>query len=488
MLQSILKDQQLRDIRLWQRTDLVPREMLVGGHEVLAKSFSRHERRSRRIAFLLGNEPIFAVALLATMHRGDSAILLNPTLSATEIADVLKRTTPRLIITSTQYLSKMQQLDDAGRQIDEIRFDRFGEVLVFEGNPNDAFMHVRDDEFVCQITSGVSGRSRIVSRTYANVDAELENISTLIELSDRESLLCPVPLFHSYGLCVGLLPALATGAACVLAPSLLPGDVLALTRLHNPTMLLGVPFLYELVAKSASADDRSFACYRYLFSAGAPLTEGLARNLRQKMGTTLNPLYGTTETGVLAVGLDQRPYRPGFVGSPLPNTKIGIFRENRTEVPLGDTGDIGVLSRATGCYLDLEQGADVLGSDNAKFFPGDTGFFDSDRNLYVTGRKFSFINVASLKVDPVEVEAALFNSGLATDCAVVGVPRREYGEFIRAYVVPKSDVSIEELRAACRQRLAPFKVPREFVLVDDLPRSATGKVLRKYLTDNSKSR
>lgn len=487
MLQSMLTEQQLRDIRLWQRIDLVPREMLVDGRETLAKSFSRHERHSRRIAFLLGNEPIFAVALLATMHRGDSAILLNPTLSAAEIADVLKRTTPRLIITSAQYLSKMRRLDDVGRQIDEIRFDPFGEVLVFDCNPKDAFIHVRDDEFVCQITSGVSGRSRIVSRTYANVDAELENISALIGLSDRDSVLCPVPLFHSYGLCVGLLPALATGAACILAPILLPGDVLALTRFHNPTILLGVPFLYELIAKSAGADDCSFACYRYMFSAGAPLTESLARNVRLKLGATLNPLYGTTETGVLAVGLDQRPYRPGFVGSPLPGTKIGIFEEDRTEAPLGDTGDIGVVSRATGCYLDPEL-ADAHGSDETRFFPGDTGFFDSDYNLYVTGRKFSFINVASLKVDPAEVEAALFNSGLATDCAVVGVPRAEYGEFVRAYVVPKSGVSIRDLRAACRENLAPFKVPREFVLVDDLPRSATGKVLRKYLTETSKLR
>jgi long-chain acyl-CoA synthetase len=487
MLQSILKNQQLRGIRLWRRTDLVPLEMLVGGYEALAKSLSRHERHSRRVAFLLGNEPIFAVALLATMHRGDSAILLNPTLTAAEIVDVLKRTTPRLIITSAQYLSKMRQLDDVDRQIDEIRFDPLGEVLVFDSNPKDAFVHVRDDEFVCQITSGVSGKPRIVSRTYANVDAELQNFSTLVELSERDSVLCPVPLFHSYGLCVGLLPALATGAACVLAPSLLPGDVLALTHFHNPTMLLGVPFLYELVAKSSGADDCSFACYRYMFSAGAPLTESLAQNLCIKLGASLNPLYGTTETGVLAVGLDQRPYRPGFVGSPLPGTEIGIFGKDRTKVPPGDTGDIGVVSRATGRYLGLEQG-DALGSDEAGFFPGDIGFFDSDHNLYVTGRKFSFINVASLKVDPEEVEAALLSSGLATDCAVVGVPRREYGEFIRAYVVPKSGVSTKELRAACRQRLAPFKVPREFVVVDELPRSATGKVLRKYLTDSAKSR
>ena len=101
----------------------------------------------------------------------------------------------------------------------------------------------------------------------------------------------------------------------------------------------------------------------------------------------------------------------------------------------------------------------------------------------MTGRKFGLINVASLKVNPVEVEAALFGSGLVKDCAVVGVQGREYGEFVRAYVVANSKVSIDELRAVCRQSLAPFKVPREFVIVDDLPRSATGKLLRKYLTD-----
>jgi long-chain acyl-CoA synthetase len=322
-----------------------------------------------------------------------------------------------------------------------------------------------------------------VSRTYANIDAEIENYIRFVGVSDRDTILCPVPLFHAYGLCVGLLPAFATGAACVLAPGLLAGDVVALTRSHSPTILLGVPFLYELLAKSAGNHESSFACYRYLFSAGAPLTENLTSNVLLKLRTALNPLYGTTETGVVAVGLERRPYVSGFVGSPLAKTNIRIFGEDQTEVSPGKQGDIGIVSRATGCYLDQEQVDPSF--DDDWFFPGDTGFFDSDRNLYVTGRKFSFINVASLKVDPAEVESALFCSGLTTDCAVVGVPRAEYGEFIRAYVVPKAGVSIKELRAACREKLAPFKVPREFVLVKDLPRSATGKVLRKYLTETS---
>ncbi len=486
MLKSILTEQRLRDIRLWQRTDLVPQEMLAAGHETIAKTFSWRERTRRRIAFLLGNEPVFAIALLATMRRGDSAILLNPTLAANEIGDVLKRTTPRLIATSTQHLAKLRQLPNVGKPVDAIRFHPFGDILTFDVVADDELIPVRDDEFICQITSGVSGKSRIVSRTYGNVDAELENFITSVGVSEQETLLCPVPLFHAYGLCVGLLPALATGAACVLAPNLLAGDVLGLTRFHRPTILLGVPFLYELVAKSAGADKCSFASYRYLFSAGAPLTKDLSNDVFLKLRTSLNPLYGTTETGVLAVGLDQRPYVAGYVGPPLAGTTIRISGEDQKEVPHGNQGDIAIMSRASGSYLDQHKVSSRL--DHDWFFPGDTGFVDDDGNVYVTGRKFSFINVASLKVDPVEVESALFSSGLATDCAVVGVSRPEYGEFIRAYVVPKSRVSIADLRKACQQRLAPFKVPREFVLVDDLPRSATGKVLRKYLTDTSKLR
>lgn len=483
MLKNIVAERQLQDVRLWQRTDLVPREMLVSVSETLAKSFGRNENRSRRIASLLGNETGFVIALLAAMRREDSAVLLNPTLTATEISDVLKRTTPRLIVTSPQHLPTLRQLREVARQIDEVRLDPFGSILTFEVVPDHGFLPVRDDEFICQITSGVSGRSRIVSRTYANVDAEIENYIKFTGVSDQETFLCPVPLFHAYGLCVGLLPAMATGSACILAPNLLPGDVVGLTRFHNPTILLGVPFLYELVAKSTSAAGVNFAGYRYLFSAGAPLTETLAESVLVKLQTTLNPLYGTTETGVLAVGLDRRPFVSGFVGSPVTGTNIRIFDEDGAEAALGDAGEIGISTPATGSYVDDEQ-VDV-GFDKGWFFPGDLGSSGKDGNLYVTGRKFAFINVASLKVDPMEVESALLRSGLATDCAVVGVRRREYGEFVRAYVVVKSEVSIDALRAACRNLLAPFKVPREFVIVDTLPRGATGKVLRKYLTNRS---
>jgi long-chain acyl-CoA synthetase len=483
MLKTVLEEPRLRGVRLWQRTDLVPTDILLRGHEALAKSFGRYERRSRRMAFLLGNDPAFVLALLAALRGGASAILLNPTLAIAEIADVLKRTTPRLIVTSRQHLSKLRQLNNIGPQVDEIGFDPFGAVLVFEYTSTNGFFPVPDDEVVCQITSGVGGKAQIVSRTYNNIDAELESLTAFAGLSGNDRILCPVPLFHSYGLMVGLLPMLATGGTCILAPDLLPGDVVSLTRFHRPTILLGVPFLYDLLAKSIPASDTSFGDYRYLFSAGAPLPEHLATQFFRQWGTLLNPLYGTTETGVIAVALERRPYLSGFVGSTLPGTKLRIFGDDKSQIPAGQVGNIGITSRATGRYLD--QNAPVPPSDQHWFFPGDIGRLDENGNLYVTGRKFSLINIASLKVDPLEVENALFGSGLVMDCAVVGVPRTDYGEFIRAYVVPKPGVSAQDLRAACKEKLAAFKIPREFLLVNELPRSATGKVLRKYLTDGS---
>jgi acyl-CoA synthetase (AMP-forming)/AMP-acid ligase II len=108
---------------------------------------------------------------------------------------------------------------------------------------------VRDDEFVCQLTSGVSGKPRIVSRTYANIDEELENYIGFVGVTDRDTVFCPVPLFHAYGLFVGLLPSFATGAACMLTPELSAGDIVTLTSFHGPTILLGVPFIYEVAGK-----------------------------------------------------------------------------------------------------------------------------------------------------------------------------------------------------------------------------------------------
>jgi long-chain acyl-CoA synthetase len=413
------------------------------------------------------------------MRRGDSAVLLNPTLVPTEIADVLRRTAPRLIVTSTEHLPKLQQLSCIGKQIEQIQFDPFGDIIVFDVCLDEELVPVGDDEFVCQLTSGVTGKSRIVSRTYANIDEELETYIGFVGLTDRDTVFFPVPLFHAYGLFVGLLPSFATGAACILTPGLSARDIVALTRFHSPTILLGVPFLYELASQSVSDEECDFSCYRYLFSAGAPISESLANQVSAKLRSSLNPLYGTTETGVVAVALDRPPFVQGFVGSPVPGTNIGIFSVDRTRLSPDQRGDIAILSRATGCYLAEGQ---VTSSDNGWFSPGDTGFVNKKGELYVTGRKTSFINVASLKVDPTEVEATIIASGLAADCAVVGIPREEYGEFIRAYVIPKSSVSISELRALCRRHLAPFKVPREFVLVDELPRSSTGKALRKRLT------
>jgi Transglutaminase-like superfamily len=186
MLKSILREQQLRDIRLWQRTKLVPQAMVVAGHEMLAKSFAWKERGSRRTAFLLGNEAMLSVALLAVMRRGDSAVL-NPTLAPAEITDVLKRTTPRLIITSTEHLPKLQQLADVGKQIEEICLHPFGNIVAFDVCLDEELVTVRDDEFVCQLTSGVNGKPRIVSRTYRRAPAT-ESCDQKLLLAVRRAL------------------------------------------------------------------------------------------------------------------------------------------------------------------------------------------------------------------------------------------------------------------------------------------------------------
>lgn len=481
MLGDILREGSLRNAKLWQRANFVPGEILNAGHEIVARSLSANESTSRRVAFLLGNELSFVVAILAVMRRGDSAVLLNPVLAPVELSELLARTTPRLIVTSSAHAPKLRDLKCVGRQIWKYQISPDSDILVFEMMPWAAPAKVDLTEFVCQITSGVSGRSRIISRTYENIANELENYISAVGVSDRDIFLCPVPLFHAYGLFNALLPSLVLRSGCILAPGLLAGDIASLTEFHRPTILLGVPFIYELMTKSPGVEAHDYCGYRYLFSAGAMITPRLADEVLRNLKIPLNPLYGTTETGILAVGLDRRPYVSGYVGSPIGGKTIRIFHDHQTEVVIGDEGEIGISSFATGSYLDPIQMSTSF--ESGWFFPGDIGRLDADGNLYVLGRKSSIINVASLKVDPAEVESAILSSGLAADCAVVGVPREQYGEFVRAYVVPQIGASIKTIRATCRQRLAAFKVPREIILVDDLPRSATGKVLRKYLIE-----
>jgi len=245
---------------------------------------------------------------------------------------------------------------------------------------------------------------------------------------------------------------------------------------------VGAPALYKALAGAHGATAAEMAALRICLSAGAPIADEIAHSFRARYGLRVQQLYGTTETGVISIDLDGTGERSSYVGRPLPGRRIDILGERGEEVPTGQSGEIAVHSpsAAAGYIDDDELSARMF--RNGAYLTGDLGHVDGP-GLVVRGRRSMFINVAGLKVDPLEIEQVLATFDAVAECTIVSHPDPASGEAVRAVVVARRAVSEKEVQQFCRGRLAPFKVPRYVTFVDELPRSATGKVLTKYLTE-----
>lgn len=438
-----------------------------------------------RTGILLDNTPLFVAAFTSIISLNQSAVLISAAMKPYEIERAIRETDIRLLISSQEFDEVLGELRLAITCKETLEFPPWGLLRFLEILPQSAEGSAREpiseDEFVCQFTSGVSGESRIVSRTYANITDEILNFVATIGLTSEDTILCPPPLFHAFGLFNGLVPSLRTGARFVLVRRFFPAEIIDLTERYQPTILVGVPFMYELLNRTHLDKPAKFSSYRLCLSAGAALSEQAARDFSEKFGKEINQLYGSTETGVISVNLNGNVKS---VGRPVRGRRTKIFDEKGNELGPDLEGEIAVSSAGTTSgYL----GRDDLNRTSFRrgwFFTGDIGHTDTSGYLYITGRKSSFINVGGLKVDPTEVENVIQASGFVKECAVVGVPSANLGEVVCAYVVMKRDADQKKLPAFCRERLASFKIPRQFHSVESLPRSPTGKMLKKYLVNN----
>jgi long-chain acyl-CoA synthetase len=442
-----------------------------------------------RIGILADNNPLFVCSLLAVARIGASAVLFSTYLKKYEIQDCVEEAGIQLLITD-------KKLDDT---VENLPLEK---SLVHSGTNSvladhsiwyisqptkdvDDSQHserLRDREFILQFTSGVSGKSRLVSRSYSNVIDEIMKFSNTVAVTKEDVFICPVPLFHAYGLINGFLPSFHMGSRLILMEKFVPNDFIILVEKYRPTLFLGVPFMYSLLGQTFLPEKVDFSCFRFCFSAGAKLSEDAARDFTSRFGVRPSQLYGSTETGIISVNL----YEDGFsdvnsVGKPIEGRVVRIVDDVDQALPTGEGGEIKIRSTATTKgYLNREELNREVFNDGW-FFTGDVGKLDDEGNLYVVGRKSSFINVAGLKVDPSEVENVLVLNDAVVECAVVGVPRQGVGETVKAYMVLQKDISRREIWSFCRERLADHKVPREIEFVPELPRSPTGKILKKYL-------
>ncbi len=437
-----------------------------------------------RVAVFLPNSLLFIVSFFALAKIGAVALTLHINYKEEELKNYLKTFRIKYLISNEQSRARCEKAI-GGSPIKLIIVDAevHGTVLAAVRKHKHAKIYP-ENEVLCQFSSGSTGKLKMVGRTRVNLLREARSVCSTIGISDKDKVLCSVPLFHAYGFGSGLMPSLYSGATLILTDKFNPRQILDLLEKEKVTIFFGVPYMFSMLADATISKKVRLPALKYCFSAGISLPEEVSKKFHQKFAVFVRDLYGTTETGCLSMNLNKNIKDTlKSVGLPIQGTKIDILLENGKEAKAGEVGEVAVKTPTCGpwYYMGIKRKPVLKGG---YFYPGDIGKKDKKGNLYILARKTSFINVAGTKVDPKEVEAVLKKYRGVKEAVVVGAPDPLRGEAVKAVIVSDGTPPNKNKKAIlkfCRERLADFKVPRIVEFRDELPRSALGKVLKGYL-------
>ncbi|MEE1794001.1 AMP-binding protein [Streptomyces sp. BE308] len=477
-------------------------------------------RRGDRVAIMLQNTPHFVLALLGAWKAGATVVPLNPMYKSGEVGHVLKDAQVRALICSDRAWDSYLR-DTAGQAPSvtiavtacelDLQTENDPRVLAFERlpapGPDDRAADLvtvarrgldapagRDltalDVALISYTSGTSGTPKGAMNSHGNIMINAERQRTGHPIAEGSSYFALAPLFHITGMVCQLAVCLTNAGTLVLAHRFEASVVLEAFATHRPAYTVGPSTAFMALAAHPDATPAHFASFQVISSGGAPLPPALVERFRAGFGPYIRNGYGLTECTAPCASVPpdrEAPVDPASgtlsVGVPGPDTVVRIIDDHGDDVPFGEQGEIAVRGpQVVSGYWNLPE-ATAAAFPDGELRTGDIGFMDAAGWLYVVDRKKDMINASGFKVWPREVEDVLHTHPAVREAAVVGVPDAYRGESVRAYVSlrPGAAVTPGELSAYCKERLAAYKYPREVEILAELPKTASGKILRREL-------
>ena len=440
------------------------------------------------VAILIPNSATFAIAFLAVARHGGIAFPLNILYRETELGYYLDDAKPRLIVTipiletvartaaaSAPASPRVLVVDEQGRPMSESTGSRSVPASVSQPAP------IRPEHPVlCLYSSGSTGRPKRVVRTHANLVFELRRLRDALDLQSGDRFLGAVPFSHVNGLVRTLLGALSVGATIAPMAEFKRREAAAIIVRERITVIIAVPVVFSALGDTVFNPPVDFSALRLCVSASAPLPVSTSRRFHERHGVFVRQLYGSTETGSISINLGPIEDSLDSVGLPLEGVSIRILREDGSIAAANEQGEVAVSSpaAATG-YAGSNVSSEAF--RDGYYMTGDIGRLDERGRLYLVGRKSWFINRAGYKVNPWELETLLQAHPKVEDVAIVGVPTASGDEMVKAVIVPRGTCSTEEIIEFCRGKIADFKLPGSIEFRPRLPRTVTGKIIRREL-------
>lgn len=440
------------------------------------------------VSILARNHRGFLEATFAAARCGARLTLLNTDFSGPQLRDVAAREGTDLLVCDAEYLDLLDGLsprlgvcvagsDDVGEHAGTERLIRESPTLPPPRPARPAQLTL--------LTSGTTGQPKGALREEPRSLAPFGVMLERIPFRSREVTVLAAPMFHTLGFSHALL-AIALGSTVVLRRRFDPALTLQDAAAHRATAIIAVPVMMRRVLDLDPAPEGlDLSALRIVFVAGSTLGGDLCRRLTARFGPVVYNLYGSTEVAyaTIATPADLR-IAPDTVGRPCRGTVVRIYDDEGRVAPVGEPGRIFVGNSSQ--FRGYSDGSDKHRIDGL-MSSGDVGHLDADGLLFVDGRDDDMIVSGGENVFPSEVEEFLASRPDIVEAAVVGVPDEEFGRRLAAYVVaaPGSRLSADDVRAAVRENLARYKVPRDVHLVDELPRNPTGKVLKRALAPSN---
>jgi acyl-CoA synthetase (AMP-forming)/AMP-acid ligase II len=473
-------------------------ELHSGVRRCAAGLAARGLRRGDVFAIMMPNLPEFAVAYHGALFAGGVVTTLSPLATTQEAAFQLADTGARFLLTVAPFLdAALAAAEKAGVEQVYVLGPAAGgaepfDALLQQGDTPPAVRVNPSDLATLLYSSGTTGFPKGVMLTHRAMVAALVALDGLARFTDRDRAICPIPFFHIAGQSAGLNKSLRAGVTVVTMPRFDVETFLTLIEQHRATAVFAAPPIVLALAKHPLVDRYDLSSLEKVVSGSAPLSAQLQTACAERLGRFVGQAYGLTETGLIITASphDGRPARPGSAGMLVPNTEARVVDPaTGADAPPGEVGELWVRGpQLMNGYLGNPEATAAVLDAEGWLRTGDLVRFDANGWLFVVDRLKELIKYKGHQVAPAELEALLGAHPAVADCAVVGRPDEQAGEIPVAYVVPRRDVTGNELIAYVADQVAPQHRVRAVEFVEQIPRSPAGKILRRVLVERERGR
>lgn len=447
------------------------------------------------LSLFLPSLPELIIAYLGTVRAGLTVNVVNAMLQPAEVSYILKDCGSRALLLDGRRLPILEAVREEIPSLEQVLlleeghadYRSFRTQIRDEGEGPETEETKGSDLCHLMYTSGTTGWPKGVMATHLNVWHNATEFGK-VHFLEEDRVMVATPIFHCWGLVNGTFGTFSRGGTVITVERFHPATAMDTIERLRPTVFQGVPPMYNLLLKQPDLDKRDLSSVKFCLSAATKMPETLIREVTSRLAWRYAEAWGLTEVSCVGSTAHHTETRIGSCGKGMADAMLKVIDEKGRTLPPGERGELCVRGTCvTLGYLNRSDATRQAFDGEGWFHSGDIAFLDSDGFAYIVDRKKDMINVGGEKVFPSEVEDLMLSNPKIKDLVIVGIQDELRGEAPKAYIQLKEgeEATEEEIRAYCRGRMAPYKIPIAVAFVSEIPRLASGKALRRQLRESA---